>query len=242
MKKIIKIIFLFVMMLVTLPVNAKGFGVGKNAKGIRPNVNDPIITNNNGYAIGPDDNRVYLTFDCGYENGYTAKILDTLKEHNIKACFFITGHYLNSSPELVRRMINEGHLVGNHTYSHKDFTKSTNEEIINDIIKLEKKYEEITNEKMAKIVRPPRGEYDEKSQKLLASNGYKSIFWSLAFVDWNKDTYNGNHYSYNKVMSRIHPGAIILLHSVSKDNQEDLSDIIEGVINEGYVFSSINEL
>ena len=95
---------------------------------------------------------------------------------------------------------------------------------------------------MTKIVRPPRGEYDEKSQKLLASNGYKSIFWSLAFVDWNKDTYNGNHYSYNKVMSRIHPGAIILLHSVSKDNQEDLSDIIEGVINEGYVFSSINEL
>ncbi|MGM9969159.1 MAG: polysaccharide deacetylase family protein [Anaeroplasma sp.] len=242
MKKIVFLILLSILSFFSINVFSKGFGVGHNKTGERPNVNDEIITNNNGFAIGPDEKSVYLTFDCGYENGYTEMILDTLKMTDIKATFFITGHYLKTSKDIVQRMINEGHLVANHTYSHKDFTQSTNEEIINDLKKIEDLYFQEFNQELAKIVRPPRGEYSEESQKTLASNGYKSIFWSLAYVDWYKDKYYGNDYSYNKVMSRIHNGAIILMHTVSKDNTYDLEKIVNKIKEEGYEFKLVDTL
>lgn len=221
---------------------AKGYGVGKNSRGERPNVEDSVITENNGYCIGKDTKNIYLTFDCGYENGYTEAILDTLKETDTKAVFFITGHYLKSSKDIVRRMLDEGHIIGNHSYSHKDFTKSTSEEILKDLKKLEDLFYEEFQIPMSKYVRPPRGEYNETSQKTLKENGYTSVFWSLAYVDWNKDVYNGNHYSYTKVLSRIHNGAIILMHTVGKDNMMDLKDIILKLKDEGYVFSTIDKL
>ena len=235
------LIFIF-MLLISIPISAKGYGVGKNEKYQRPNCNDPIITENNGYCIGKDDKRVYLTFDCGYENGYTSGVLDTLKETNTKAIFFVTGHYLKSSSEIVKRMIDEGHIIGNHTYSHKDFTKSSNEEILKDVKKLEDEFYNMFNVSMSKYVRPPRGEYTEASQSLLSDNGYVSVFWSLAYVDWNKDVFNGNKYSYNKVMERIHNGAIILMHTVSKDNSVDLYDIIIDLKDKGYVFETMDYL
>lgn len=241
MKKII----IFILTLLSFPVliiSANEYGVGKNKTGERPNVSIKTIEENNGYTIGSDDKRIYLTFDCGYENGYTLKILDVLKETDTKACFFITGHYLNSSYDIVKRMITDGHIVGNHTYSHKSFNVSSNEEILNDIKKLEDLYKEKTGLTMSKYIRPPKGEYTEKSQKLLADNGYSSIFWSLAYVDWYKDKYYGNHYSYNNVMKKIHNGAIILMHSVSKDNILDLKDIIIDLKEKGYIFSSLDDL
>lgn len=241
MKKII----IFILTLLSFPVliiSANEYGVGKNKTGERPNVSIKTIEENNGYTIGSDDKRIYLTFDCGYENGYTLKILDVLKETDTKACFFITGHYLNSSYDIVKRMITDGHIVGNHTYSHKSFNVSSNEEILNDIKKLEDLYKEKTGLTMSKYIRPPKGEYTEKSQKLLADNGYSSIFWSLAYVDWYKDKYYGNHYSYNNVMKKIHNGAIILMHSVSKDNTLDLKDIIIDLKEKGYIFSSLDDL
>lgn len=241
MKKII----IFILSLLSFPVliiSANEYGVGKNKTGERPNVSIKTIEENNGYTIGSDDKRIYLTFDCGYENGYTLKILDVLKETDTKACFFITGHYLNSSYDIVKRMITDGHTVGNHTYSHKSFNVSSNEEILNDIKKLEDLYKEKTGLTMSKYIRPPKGEYTEKSQKLLADNGYSSIFWSLAYVDWYKDKYYGNHYSYNNVMKKIHNGAIILMHSVSKDNTLDLKDIIIDLKEKGYIFSSLDDL
>ncbi len=241
MKKII----IFILALLSFPVliiSANEYGVGKNKTGERPNVSIKTIEENNGYTIGSDDKRIYLTFDCGYENGYTLKILDVLKETDTKACFFITGHYLNSSYDIVKRMITDGHIVGNHTYSHKSFNVSSNEEILNDIKKLEDLYKEKTGLTMSKYIRPPKGEYTEKSQKLLADNGYSSIFWSLAYVDWYKDKYYGNHYSYNNVMKKIHNGAIILMHSVSKDNTLDLKDIIIDLKEKGYIFSSLDDL
>lgn len=241
MKKII----IFILTLLSFPVliiSANEYGVGKNKTGERPNVSIKTIEENNGYTIGSDDKRIYLTFDCGYENGYTLKILDVLKETDTKACFFITGHYLNSSYDIVKRMITDGHTVGNHTYSHKSFNVSSNEEILNDIKKLEDLYKEKTGLTMSKYIRPPKGEYTEKSQKLLADNGYSSIFWSLAYVDWYKDKYYGNHYSYNNVMKKIHNGAIILMHSVSKDNTLDLKDIIIDLKEKGYIFSSLDDL
>jgi peptidoglycan-N-acetylmuramic acid deacetylase len=201
-----------------------------------------IILDNDGKWIGQDDKRIYLTFDCGYENGYTLDILDTLKKNDVKAIFFITGHYLDSSTDIVKRMIDDQHIIGNHTTSHKDFTKSTNDEILNDIKSLEENFYNRFNIPMSKYVRPPRGEYTLNSQKLLKDNGYKSVFWSLAYVDWNKDKYHGNHYSYTKVMNKIHNGAVILMHTVGKDNAVDLDDIIKTLKSDGYIFSSIDEL
>lgn len=242
MKKIIGFFLFLCLILFQIPAYAKGYGVGKNQTGVRPNVEDPIITRNRGYCIGADTKKIYLTFDCGYENGYTNSILDTLKKTDTKAVFFITGHYLKSSPEIVKRMLEEGHIVGNHTYSHKDFTSLTANEILEDVKRLEDAFTEEFGIPMSKYVRPPRGEYNEMSQMVLKNNGYTSVFWSLAYVDWNKDVFNGNHYSYNKVISRIHNGAIILMHTVGKDNMVDLEDIILSLKEQGYVFSSLEEL
>ena len=233
---------LFVLSTPILILSANEYGVGKNKSGERPNVNIKVIEENNGYTIGNDDNRIYLTFDCGYENGYTEMILDVLKETNTKACFFITGHYLNTSYEIIKRMENEGHIIGNHTYSHKSFNSSSNEEILNDVKKLENLYKEKMGSSMSKYIRPPKGEYTYNSQKLLSDNDYTSVFWSLAYVDWYKDKYYGNHYSYNNIIKKIHNGAIILMHSVSKDNALDLKDIIIDLKGKGYIFSSLDDL
>lgn len=235
-------ILVFSFLLLGIHTSATGFGVGPNKKGERPNVDDPIIINNNGYCIGKDDNRIYLTFDCGYENGYTEAILDTLQQTDTKAIFFITGHYLKSSKDIVKRMIDEGHIIGNHTYSHKDFTKSTSTEILSDLKRLEDAFYDEFQIPMSKYVRPPRGEYNQMSQETLKNNGYTSLFWSLAYVDWNKDVYHGNHFSYDKVVSRIHNGAILLMHTVGKDNMMDLKDIIIELKAQGFIFSSVDEL
>jgi peptidoglycan-N-acetylmuramic acid deacetylase len=139
-------------------------------------------------------------------------------------------------------MINDGHIIGNHTYSHKDFTKSSQDEILNDLTKLEDAFYKEFNFKISNYVRPPRGEYDDKSMSILYQNGYKTVFWSLAYVDWYKDKYNGNNYSYKKIMAKIHNGAVILMHTVGKDNKEDLDITIKSLKNMGYKFSSLDEL
>lgn len=243
-KKIFSLLMLPLILLINIRVDALGFGLGNIGNNKRPNAGSykNIIENNGGVYIGPDEKELYLTFDCGYENGYTLSILDTLKENDVKAIFFITGHYLSSSKEIVKRMIDDGHLIGNHTYNHNDFSRSSNKEILDDIKKLEDKFYEEFNINMSKYVRPPRGDFDERSLKLLNENGYKSVFWSLAYVDWDKFKFNGNDYSYNSVMRRIHNGAIILMHTVSKDNENDLGKIINKLKNDGYVFKSINNV
>ena len=241
-KKYLFVVFLISFLFINIRLNAKGYGVGSTKNNERPNCEDSIITDNNGYCIGKDEKTIYLTFDCGYENGYTEAILDVLRDTDTPAAFFITGHYLNSSEALVRKMLADGHIVGNHSYSHKDFTLLSEREIIDDIKKLEDAFYEKMNVKMSSFVRPPRGEYSLNSQKALCENGYTSVFWSLAYVDWYKDKFNGNNYSYNKVMSKIHNGAIILMHTVSKDNMVDLSKIINKLKNDGYVFKSIDRL
>ncbi len=243
MKKIILFLILSIFITFNLKTNAYGFGL-VNKKGMRPNIGkyENILKNNNAIYIGDDKKELYLTFDCGYENGYTNQILDALKKTNTKAIFFITGHYLNSASDIVLRMINEGHIIGNHTYSHKDFTKSSNEEILKDINRLEILFKEKTDKEMSKYVRPPRGEFDERSLKLLNKNGYISVFWSLAYVDWNKDIFNNNDYSYRQVMKKIHNGAIILMHTVSKDNAVDLTKIILKLKNDGYIFKSLDSM
>lgn len=241
-----KCLFLLIAgMLILLGINAGAYGFGLvNSGNTRPSAGKygTIIENNGGVYIGPDQKELYLTFDCGYENGYTKKILETLRKTNTKAIFFITGHYLESATDLVKEMIEDGHLIGNHTYAHNDFTKSSNESILKDIERLNEAFEKKMGMKMSNYVRPPRGEFDERSLKLLKDHGYTSVFWSLAYVDWHKDKFNGNDYSYKQVMKRVHSGAIILMHTVSKDNATDLEKIIIQLKKDGYIFKSINEL
>lgn len=243
-KKVIILLLVSFLLFINFNADALGFGLSGIGNNKRPNAGSykNIIENNGGVYIGPDTKEIYLTFDCGYENGYTIDMLDTLKENDVKALFFITGHYLKSSKEIVKRMIDDGHIIGNHTFDHKDFSRSSNKEILEDIQKLEEEYYKEFNVNMSKYVRPPRGDFDERSMKLLNENGYHAVFWSLAYVDWDKNKFNGNDYSFNNVNRRIHNGAIILMHTVSKDNQNDLDKIIKTLKNDGYIFKSINNM
>lgn len=236
---IILLLFLFTLH----ETSATSFGLSGYGNNKRPTVPySDIIESNNGYYIGADEKVLYLTFDCGYENGYTKDILNTLRCNNIPATFFITGHYLNTASDIVSLMIEDGHIVGNHTYSHTHFTKENTSQMLNDVSKLEQEYFKLFSKELDMFVRPPAGEFNEESLKVLSNNGYKTIFWSLAYVDWYKDKYNGNNYSYKEIMKKIHNGAIILMHTVSKDNKEDLDLIIKSLKEEGYVFKSLYEL
>ena len=184
---------------------------------------------------------LYLTFDCGYENGNTEIILDVLKEKKVKAAFFCTLINIKSSPELMARIINEGHILGNHSANHPCFDEISRE-------KMAKEVEDCDNylrEKFgytAPYFRFPKGEYSESALELVNSIGFKCVFWSLAYNDWNTDQQKGGDYAFEKVTSRLHPGAIILLHSVSADNAEALGRIIDYAHNQGYHFKSLNDL
>ena len=243
MKKYIFTFITVLFLIFGMTSNAYGFGL-INKGNARPNAGkyDTILKENGGVYIGADTKDIYLTFDCGYEYRHTPMILEALCKSNTKAIFFITGHYLNSATDIVKEMVADGHIVGNHTFSHKDFTKSSNEEILKDIKKLEDAYLEKIGAKLSHYVRPPRGEFDERSLKLLKDNGYASVFWSLAYVDWHQNMYHGDQYSLKQVKRRIHNGAIILMHTVSKDNAVDLEQIITQLKNDGYNFKSIQNV
>lgn len=223
-----------------------GWGFRPNNNHDTPDIGEKystIISNHNAYYVGDtNDNNIYLTFDTGYDDGNVEKILDILKEKNVMACFFTTGHFMKSRPDLILRMYNEGHIVGNHTYNHPKLTNLNLVETEEELLKVEKLYSEITNQEMKKYMRPPEGLISEESLTNTDKLGYKTILWSLAFKDWEKNVFHGNDYSYHKVINNIHNGAIILLHTVSKDNLDDLPMIIDGLTNQGYQFSSLDDL
>ena len=198
----------------------------------------------NAYFCGnSEDKKIYLTFDCGYENGYTPAILDALEKHNVKAAFFVVGNYLETSPDLVKRMVEEGHIVGNHTYHHPDMSQiSDPASFQEEITSLEKKYQEITGLEMQKFYRPPQGKYSESNLKMAQELGYQTVFWSLAYVDWYVDQQPTQEEAYAKLLPRIHPGAVVLLHSTSKTNAEILDDLLTKWEQEGYTFGTLNEL
>ncbi len=188
-----------------------------------------------------DKKVLYLTFDCGYENGYTAKILDTLKEKNVKAAFFCTLPQMRDNPELIARMINEGHIVGNHSVTHPDFSTLNKEQIIDEI----KGFDDYIREKFgysSLFFRFPQGKYSEYAVTAINDLGYKCVFWSLAYADWDINAQKGASYAKENVMSRIHPGAVILLHSVSSDNAGALADIIDLCVEKGYEFHSLADI
>ncbi|HEX9060200.1 MAG TPA: delta-lactam-biosynthetic de-N-acetylase [Clostridia bacterium] len=177
--------------------------------------------------------RIYLTFDEGYENGYTSKILDSLKNNNAKGLFFITGPYLKEQESLVTRMVQEGHEVGNHTIHHPSLPTIDDRQIEEEVAGLERVFNEKYGKKM-KYLRPPKGEYSERSLAVTKRLGYVNLFWSFAYDDWHRDKIRGPEYAYNMVMKNLHNGAVLLLHAVSKDNADALDMIIKGAKEKGY--------
>ena len=208
------------------------------------NATPEFLKQYNAYFCGnSEDKKIYLTVDCGYENGYTPAILDALEKHNVKAAFFVVGNYLETSPDLVKRMVEEGHIVGNHTYHHPDMSQiSDPASFQEEITSLEKKYQEITGLEMQKFYRPPQGKYSESNLKMAQELGYQTVFWSLAYVDWYVDQQPTQEEAYAKLLPRIHPGAVVLLHSTSKTNAEILDDLLTKWEQEGYTFGTLNEL
>lgn len=185
---------------------------------------------------------LYLTFDNGYENGYTAKILDVLKEKQVPATFFVTGHYVKTEPELIIRMTTEGHIIGNHSWSHPDMTTISAERIKEELNKVENEVFKLTGQLNMRYLRPPRGIFNEQSLAVSRELGYTNVFWSVAYVDWNAKSNKGSDYAYNKIVSQLHSGAVVLLHTVSKDNSEALASIIDEARKEGYEFKSLDQM
>ena len=170
---------------------------------------------------------LYLTFDAGYENGNTPAILDALKKHQVKATFFVVGTYIDSEPELIRQIIKEGHTVGNHTWHHPDMSHiSSIEDFQKELEYVETAYKNVTGKNMTKYYRPPQGKYSEANLQMAKELGYKSFFWSLAYVDWYQDNQPSKEEAFSKLLGRIHPGAIVLLHSTSSTNAEILDELL----------------
>ena len=195
------------------------------------------------YLGDTNDKVLYLTFDAGYENGCTAQILDTLKAHNAKAAFFVVGNYLETAPELVQRMADEGHLVGNHTWHHYDMSRIADEVTFTDeLTRVEEKYRELTGQAMKKYYRPPQGVYSEDNLRMAQALGYRTVFWSLAYVDWLQDDQPTAEEAFSKLLPRTHPGAIVLLHSTSATNAAILDDLLTRWEEAGYRFGSLEEI
>ena len=195
------------------------------------------------YLGNTSEKVIYLTFDAGYENGCTAKILDTLQKHGVKAAFFLVGNYIERNADLVRRMAEEGHIVGNHTMHHPDMSKITDRESFEKELRdLEELYREKTGEELPKYYRPPQGTYSEENLKLAKELGYKTVFWSLAYVDWQNDKQPTKEQAFAKLLPRIHPGAVVLLHSTSQTNAEILDELLTRWEELGYRFGTLEEL
>ena len=194
--------------------------------------------------IGDTGEKVlYLTFDAGYENGCTEKILDTLKEQNVTAAFFLVGNYIEKNADLVRRMVEEGHIVGNHTMHHRDMSKlADKQEFSGELQDLDSLYRETTGQDLQKFYRPPQGIYSESNLAMAKELGYKTVFWSLAYVDWNNDNQPDPQEALEKLIRRTHNGAVVLLHSTSQTNAQILGELISRWKDMGYRFASVEEL
>ena len=186
---------------------------------------------------------IYLTFDCGYENGNTGKILEALNKHNAPATFFAVGNFLRDNPELIKQIVSEGHTIGNHTMHHPDMSKISDlNSFQKEMKEVETLYREITGQEMTKYYRPPQGKYSTENLKMAQQLGYQTFFWSLAYVDWYQDQQPTKEEAFSKLLPRIHPGAIVLLHNTSATNGNILDELLAKWEEQGYTFHSLAEL
>ena len=260
-KVLARIGFLFVMMYVigagfaggintwkeasAIAYESRSWGLGFGENGEKPAGDTPSETLKayDAYYVGDTEEKViYLTFDAGFENGNTPAILDALKKHNVSATFFIVGNYLEKEPELVKRMVEEGHTVGNHSYHHPDMTVKNDVEFEKEIRLLEEKFQELMGREISKYYRPPQGKYNVNNLKKAKEMGYQTFFWSLAYVDWLENKQPTKEEAFDKLLNRIHPGAIVLLHSTSATNGEILDELIEKWKNMGYEIRPLEEI
>lgn len=225
---------------------ADNWGLGFGTEGTQPtgNVSADELKKYDAYYVGDAGEKVlYLTFDCGYENGNTEAILDALKKHEATGTFFVVGHFLETAPEIVKRMVEEGHIVGNHTYHHPDMSA------ISDMASFQKEmedvetlYQEITGKEMTPFYRPPQGKYSIQNLEMAKELGYHTFFWSLAYVDWNVDAQPTKEEAFSKLLTRVHPGAIVLLHSTSSTNAQILDELLTKWEEMGYTFAPLSDL
>ncbi len=227
-------------------LESENWGLGFGTEGQKPtgNVGAEELKKYDAWYVAPTEEKViYLTFDAGFENGNTPAILDALNKHGVSATFFLVGNYLETSPELVKRMVEEGHTVGNHTYHHPDMGSISDRTAFEEeLTKLEALYKEITGQEMAKYYRPPQGKYSESNLKMAKELGYQTFFWSLAYVDWYENDQPTKEEAFDKLLGRIHPGAIVLLHSTSATNGAILDELLTKWEEMGYTFRPLSDL
>lgn len=225
---------------------SSNWGLSFQEEGKRPVGNatiEELSRYNAFYAENTEEKKIYLTFDSGYENGNTPAILDALKKHEAPATFFVVGNFISENQELIKRMEAEGHIVGNHTMTHPDMSKiSTQESFQKELSGVEDIYKEITGKEMTKFYRPPQGIYSTLNLSMAKEMGYHTFFWSLAYVDWYQDNQPDPQEAIEKLTRRIHPGAIVLLHSTSSTNAQILDELLNKWEDMGYSFHSLNEL
>ena len=186
---------------------------------------------------------LYLTFDAGYENGYTASILDALKKHGVPATFFLVKNYIDTAPELVKRMVEEGHTIGNHTATHPDMSAIRDKAAFErELVGLSQAYESLIGKPMEKLYRPPQGKFSKQNLQMAKDLGYRTYFWSLAYVDWYVDNQPTREQAFSKLLTRVHPGAIVLLHSTSATNAEILDELLAKWKSMGYTFGRLQDL
>ena len=221
-----------------------GWGIKRNDNHEQPDVgtqNKKILEENKGICLGNKETKtIYLTFDEGYEAGYTEKILETLKQNDVKAAFFITAHYVNTQEDLVKKMIDEGHIVGNHTVNHKSMPDLTEEKIRTEVMELHQTIQQKFGYEM-KYLRPPMGEFSQRTLQITNSLGYTNVMWSFAYEDWNENNQPDEEKAKKKILDNLHNGEIMLLHGNSKTNTNILDSIIKEAKNMGYEFKSLDE-
>ena len=227
-------------------VQSASWGLSFQEEGKRPAGNatiDDLKQYNAYYASDTDEKILYLTFDAGYENGNTPAILEALKKHQAPAVFFAVGNFIKDNPDLIKRMITEGHIVGNHTMTHPDMSQiSSMESFQKELEGVEELYTSVTGEPMTKFYRPPRGVYSTENLSMAKELGYSTFFWSLAYVDWIQEQQPSKEEAFQKLIPRIHPGAIVLLHNTSSTNAAILDELLTRWEEMGYQFHSIKEL
>ena len=228
-----------------VPASADNWGLSFQTEGQAPvgNAGKEELAEYNAYYLGDTGKKViYLTFDCGYENGYTETILDVLKEHHAPAAFFVVGHMIESAPDIVRRMAAEGHIVGNHTYHHPNMSQKDEASFKKELNDLAALFQETTGTPLPLFYRPPEGKFSDENLTWAQELGYKTIFWSLAYVDWKQDAQPSREAAFDKLMPRTHDGAIVLLHSTSATNAAILDELLTRWEEMGYTFGTLSEL
>lgn len=229
-----------------VPAATDNWGLSFPTEGQSPVGNATVeeLARYDAYFLGDTRQKViYLTFDCGYENGYTETILDALKKHNAPAAFFVVGNMIETAPDIIRRMVQEGHIVGNHTYHHPDMSRIADQAAFQkELDDLAALYQEATGEALPRFYRPPQGKYNVENLRQAKALGYTTVLWSLAYVDWYVDNQPTAEQAYAKLLPRIHDGAIVLLHSTSRTNAEILDDLLTKWESMGYTFASLTEL